>query len=313
MDPIQALISGAPTDNDKLAAMSAALRKQNTIGQIAQLSGDRVLAPLGQNLSQQSVGTAQQLGEQRMMQERQRGLDQWKQQQLDMQQQQYADSNALREMQIAGMQESRAANRAARKEQRDGVQRREDERTAWKLSKGLAEVAPIVGAIQNFEAEVNKYISEGKDIPGVGFGQSNSIGKAISGAIGGSDARRIQSLLKSVMNPVLLERSGAAVTFPEEVRFLDEIASGDRFSEEDLVQGIANLKKVYGWIVRNQFAGVNDQAKKFYRQQGGNVFPEMFDPPTTGPTSAPQGSTDEPFPGFSLLSPEEQAEILGGG
>lgn len=65
-DVLSALVGGAPTDQQKQAALIQALRGQQQAATLAQMTGDRVLSPFGSNLSRQvqqqaeNIGTARQ-------------------------------------------------------------------------------------------------------------------------------------------------------------------------------------------------------------------------------------------------------------
>lgn len=68
-DIFSSLISGAPTDPEKQRVLAQALRKQSLMGQLAMASGDRVLAPLGKNLSAGAESGAQDIATEREKQE----------------------------------------------------------------------------------------------------------------------------------------------------------------------------------------------------------------------------------------------------
>ena len=109
--------------------------------------------------------------------------------------------------------------------------------------------------------------------------------------IEGEDAREMQMLRQSVVNPVLLQRSGAAVTHPEEVRFLIEFGAGDHNTEADFEKAIGLLKKHYGTLVQNTYGGVADDVKEFYTRQGGQITPNYFD---SDAPSVPEGGVTAP-------------------
>lgn len=71
-DLYSTLVGGAPTDPQRQMALAAALRNQNTLGQLGVASGDRVLSPLGKSLSAGAQSGAQDIAQER---EKQQGLD----------------------------------------------------------------------------------------------------------------------------------------------------------------------------------------------------------------------------------------------
>lgn len=60
-DIYSALIGASPSSAEKQATIANALRRQNMLGQIGQLTGDRTIAPVGQGMVQQAGQFAQQL------------------------------------------------------------------------------------------------------------------------------------------------------------------------------------------------------------------------------------------------------------
>lgn len=72
MDLYSALVGGAPTDPQRQAALAQALRQRAQTGNILQASGDRVIAPMGQQMVGESDRGAQQIAQER---EKQQQLD----------------------------------------------------------------------------------------------------------------------------------------------------------------------------------------------------------------------------------------------
>jgi hypothetical protein len=62
-DIYSALIGEPPTEEEKLRALASQLRMRNNQGMVGQLTGDRVLAPFGQNLSKTANTQAEDLGQ----------------------------------------------------------------------------------------------------------------------------------------------------------------------------------------------------------------------------------------------------------
>jgi hypothetical protein len=64
MDDIYSAILGEPTsDREKLLMVAAQLRKQQQIGQLGQVTGDRVLAPIGAGLAKEASMQAEDIGQ----------------------------------------------------------------------------------------------------------------------------------------------------------------------------------------------------------------------------------------------------------
>lgn len=61
MDDYLALIGAAPSSKDQLSAIAAELRRRRMYGDIASITGDKVLAPFGENLRSQADAYAKQL------------------------------------------------------------------------------------------------------------------------------------------------------------------------------------------------------------------------------------------------------------
>lgn len=63
MDAYAEFIDDEPSQAEKAKALVAALRKQQTLGQLGMLTGDRVLSPMGQQMSTQSLAQQQHASE----------------------------------------------------------------------------------------------------------------------------------------------------------------------------------------------------------------------------------------------------------
>ena len=65
MDTFDALVSGAPKDQQTQMALAAMLRRQNTLGAMAQITGDRTMAPTGVSLQHGAMQGAQDISSDR--------------------------------------------------------------------------------------------------------------------------------------------------------------------------------------------------------------------------------------------------------
>lgn len=108
-DLFSALIGGTPTDPDQQAALAAALRGQSLVGLLGSASGDSVLAPIGNRLTQSATQQAEDLGQQRMAQARQTSEDTFRQAQManmtaEQRQQQAALAETVRQHNLENQQ-----------------------------------------------------------------------------------------------------------------------------------------------------------------------------------------------------------------
>src|SRR5580698_4135807 len=72
-DQFDAMVSGVPTDPAQQQALAQALRRQSALGQMYQATGDRVIAPLGEGLTQGAEASGKVIASER---EKQAGLSQ---------------------------------------------------------------------------------------------------------------------------------------------------------------------------------------------------------------------------------------------
>lgn len=136
------------SEQEKQAALAAALRRREDLGQLFQLTGDKVLAPLGQNLFQsashgQDRAEAQQNRRLQLKLENQKDaeLQQYRQDTLGQHQDDMAQRSADRRLQLGALSENRAANAAARAAAAEDRKAASDERLDLRkasLTSGLA-------------------------------------------------------------------------------------------------------------------------------------------------------------------------------
>ncbi len=101
-DLYSALIEGVPTQSDRQAALAAALRQQNILGQLGMASGDRTMAPTGKNLMAGANTGAEEIAKEREAQQQQQMVQAWHQQQAAHEQAQLEQ-----QMKIATMNDQR--------------------------------------------------------------------------------------------------------------------------------------------------------------------------------------------------------------
>jgi hypothetical protein len=117
-------------------------------------------------------------------------------------------------------------------------------------------------ALSALEGQLGKYPA-GK-APGLGRGVG-----LIPDWMQGKEGENIRQALAAVKNTLLKARSGAAVTESELRRFVEELGSGGFRSEETLRTGIKRIRDRFEKVKENTVAGVNDDVKDQYEQQGG--------------------------------------------
>lgn len=82
-DIYAALMGEAPTDQESVAALAAQLRKRQSYGQLGQLTGDRVLAPLGAGMAKNADAYVSQLQETRQADRRAKQVKEYQDWQQD--------------------------------------------------------------------------------------------------------------------------------------------------------------------------------------------------------------------------------------
>lgn len=87
-----------------------------------------------------------------------------------------------------------------------------------------------------------------------------------------TEAQMARADMSAAANILLKSRSGAAVTTPEEKRFLNEIASGAGMDEKALRHGWANLRANVEQRLRNMTAGYGPDVVDEYVRRGGRDF-----------------------------------------
>jgi len=182
------------------------------------------------------------------------------------------------------------------------------------LSKRFEEIAPLYSSVQQLNQTLEKYIPQGKDVPGFGPMSNIKFGPLdISGWTMGQEGKDVRSQLMSVFNSLLKSQSGQAVTLPEEGRKQLElmVSKGlNGYTEADTLNAYRNIVlPALNTSLANLAGGYNPEVKERYRAQGGKVD---FNSPIVAPqrgsvlpkaTGAAQGQTG------SGLSAQEQQEL----
>ncbi len=116
----------------------------------------------------------------------------------------------------------------------------------------------------NVDLANEKTFKNVEDIPGMGVGGSFRPDFATP-----NDAVQFRQNVQSLANQLLKQRSGAAVTDQEYRRFLKEVGSGDFSSEENLMTGLAKMKKDLISLEDNIMKSADPKALKEYKRRMG--------------------------------------------
>jgi len=264
MDNIYEMLMGAaPTKSDQMKAIADTLRQNRDLGMLGQLTGDRVLSPLGAGMMKQADATPLQF-----QNTRQHDVDnaQTKDYQ-DWQKKQAADSlsETRRWHDLESEYQNRMADAAnARATGVDNKSQNSEVRwlSAKMNSSGLDELQQ---AVSNFNLTVSKYKDpKTGNIPGVG-GLSNFPG--VAAATGGEGGKQVRSSLASVRNAILKARSGGAVTDGEAKRALEELGQSVLYGQDDTMRAIDGIKTLIGAKVASLEAGVSPESLQEYRKR----------------------------------------------
>lgn len=258
------------------AAIAEALRRKNKLGMLAELSGDKVLSPMGQRLQAGAFDEA--VGSRKMADERSASdaLAKYRQGTLEAGnadralRRSIAEANNARALEVAkimaGRQHALSAAQAA-------AQSRHDDQQLAQLANrlGSSNLGVMAAAVRKAQAVLDRY-PEG-DIPGVG-GIENLPGAAGMAATylpggGGDEARKNKAELADFQNLMLLIRSGQAVTDPELQRAL--VASGLTVANtsDDMRKVMPGIISSYDQAVQNLLAGYRPELIDTFRKRGG--------------------------------------------
>jgi hypothetical protein len=285
MPDIYESLMGTPTDDAaKLAELARKLRGQNSLGLIAQASGDRILSPIGKQMMTASDDQAQFMGQegakQRDLVEGARVADQTNARQLEINAENVAQrrdaarqASLDRALQRQAMGEARAerltlAQQAAQEKQDQKAQQFSDKQIAGLTTRMQANNMPgLLGAAESLNNTFAKY--KGKSsIPGVG-----PLENTLPNWMMSTEGQVNRGDLAEFANQVLKLRSGAAVTDQELRRFLNEIATGTGVSEETFKKRWPKIMQHMEKVQNQLLAGVDDvDREEYFRRTGYSPF-----------------------------------------
>lgn len=205
--------------------------------------------------------------------------------------------------------EARRGNALTAQSQRDQAasdkRTRQQETDAQLLSNRLTEIVPLYAKVGQLNDTLNKYVPEGKEVPGFGRGSNLKLGPVdASGLFMNAEDKAVRAQLLGVFNALLQAQSGQAVTMPEEQRKRLElmVSNGlNGYSAEDTLNAYNDIVlPAINATVANTGGGFTPEVKSLYNRQGGKV---NFEKPYAQVKRRESGSN------AGGLSAQEQAEL----
>lgn len=279
MDIYRALIGEPPTEEEKLAALAAQLRMRNNQGMLGQLSGDKVLAPVGKGLSSAADEQAQQLGV--------RGESaRYRKYQENASAGNLAQSAAEQKWREKNAVDERAHELALERLRTEGdlkvagaraaptsMSEKDKAKYARQLSHDLDKAnAPFLNssykalddALRPFVDPVTGGKKAGvKDIPGLGAGS------ILPHALTSKEGRPVRQAVTNLRNQFLKMASGAAVTNPEAARMYEAIGTALGGTDEDVLYGLGLLRSMKDSSEENIYAGYDPEVIEMYQGRRG--------------------------------------------
>lgn len=126
---------------------------------------------------------------------------------------------------------------------------------------GIPQAQTQLDVIKGF---MDKY--KDKEIPG--YSITDSI---LPTAMLGPEGQQMRQAVASFANVLLKTRSGAAVTDPEQRRFMEELGTGKFVSSARLRQGITQMQGLLDAEKKNAAAGVSQDVLDRYAESGGDI------------------------------------------
>ena len=256
---MEMLISGGDRDAQMQKTLAGGLRRRQEIAELGQMTGDRVIAPMAQNLQRgverdiSTAATQSDRASQRQLTEKH----------YETLAGQSALANTMAERRL---EETIRHNRATEERQMSTAQRTinaDVRRLSAALTK--AQAPEITSGIAAINEELAPYIAEGGNLPGVG-GMANILPGFTA------DARAMQDRLAKIRNIILKARSGGAVTPAEADRLLQEFSVRTLNTDEDFLRAWNDFTSAYETGIANIHAGYTDEVNDTYQ---GNLSRQM--------------------------------------
>lgn len=131
--------------------------------------------------------------------------------------------------------------------------------------------------LDTIDGILQKHAGTKDEVPGYGRVEGAIPGMFLSG-----DAQELRQAVQSLANVVLKTRSGAAVTEPEQKRFIIELGSGAWMPQERLLQGLKMMRGLVDSEKANAAAGVSNDVIDAYGSTPGAMDFSQYRKPDTG-------------------------------
>lgn len=253
MDDIFSSLVDAPNDADRAAAMARALRRQQALGQVGMVTGDRVLGPMGKQMLDSADTQSWRYAQQDMQNKSalQRAKEAAETRDFTAGENKLDRRNAL-QLAMLRLSEGRA--------DKAGAGGGKDLLSLGKQysASGITDLDPVLSDVEATFAQYGK-----GDIPGLG-----ATGLIPHGMLTGK-GRDVRQKVSSLRNIVLKIRSGAAVTDPEYSRFMDEIGMKLGGSDEDVARALTSLRAMMESKKQAIYSGYDPDVVETYRSRLG--------------------------------------------
>lgn len=274
-DEIYSALLGNPQNDDtaKLAALARKLRGQSNMGLIAQVSGDRVLSPIGKQMMDTSNTQAQDYGS-RAERARYRGYQEKasaaaNDRELAAQAWREKDAIAEREnrLQVQRMQEAGAnARNAATTGAATGISRAELIRGQRQISSDLTKAN--LPFLNRSYTQLDDALAPFKDSKTGKYGVIEGIGPMQNvlplAMIRNPNGRKVKQAVANIRNQFLRMASGQAVTNPEAARQYEAIGIQLGGTQEDVLNGLEAMRALKDAEEQNIYAGYHPAVVEAY-------------------------------------------------
>lgn len=277
-----------PSAMEKAQAMAKLLSRQQAVGQLAQLTGDKVLSPFGQGQMQAAQRGQAALGEAGQV----RG-DRILRRDMQAGQQDFTagESKLKRQFDASeGAKDRGAANYRAgviadgqRADARAFQRQKEVDANVEALSKRQEQAPALVNDLRTLVG----FIQGGQGLPGVG-----TVAGHLPDLLVSDDGVRLRQAARGVAASYLKERSGTAASEKEVERLLSELGMGSGASEDQFRIGTTRLLTNVHDVMRSKEAGYSPEVLDVARSRGmktSSDLPQMGGPNVVEERQAPDG------------------------
>lgn len=305
-DIYAAIVGEPPTEQEKIEALARKLRGQQMVGQLGMLTGDKVLAPMGQRQVDQAGDQAAKIANRALVRDQMAGAAASRAQQAEQfakEQEFTAQQNALERamrLELERMQQVGADARDKKVTDRlDAAEKKELDRYTRALQSDIdkSNIPFLDSAFKDLETALSPFVDPAtgkpkKDVPGIGATSLAPMGTL------SAEGRPVRQAVANVRNQFLKMASGAAVTNPEAARLYEQIAMQLGGSDEDVLRGLESLKQMRDSAKSNIYAGYDPLVVETYENRRKQIFPGTWG----GSAQAPAAAAADPN---RVLTPEE--------